>query len=293
MPTSITESTKFLIFRFQIIPVDPDPDNFQSDLFEEKSLEELLEKKTDIFAGIIAQLPQATEKNKIRAIDMKKIDDYKYLFLLEAQRSKKVEKERKETAIPHFPTIWVAIDVSPSTQIIAIEQRQTFSQSSEMPINTIKREVSKALEKRYLKIKIYPVSQPNSFWEYVDQHQDVISSVEFELSAPNMPRLSAKIGEELKDLGRSSNSETTRFSMRSPRGETLKLNKKNRRLRGLVETVEQGGGQTSFTHKGSPKKLYHQNEQAVVIAPPSTDELPGINSRESIWTKITKLFRLS
>lgn len=291
MATQKYQSTSFSIYRFNIIPLDPN--SFQGDLFEFKSLEELLDKKNDIFSTIVERLPEITKGHKISIIQMNKVDKYRYIFLLEAKRSKTVEWEQKNKIIPHFPTIWIAIDLSPSVQVIAIQKRSSFCQNDDTPINTIKKAISKPLKDKYLKINIYPIQTPDSFWDYVTSHEDVISSVEFEISAPNLPYFSQTIGEELKELGKSSNSETTRFSMRSPKGEVLKLNPQNKRLAGLVDVVEKGGGKSSFTHKGSHKKLYPNNKQIVIDAPPFDNSLNKIEKKESILTKIRKCFKVS
>lgn len=290
MATSKHQITHFSIYRFNIIPLDPN--SFQADLFEFRSLEELLDKKNNIFSTIVERLPETTKGHKISVIQMKKIDEYQYIFLLEAKRSKIVEWKQKNKSIPHFPTIWVALDLSPSVQVIAIQKRSSFCQNGETPINTIKKSISKPLKEKYLRINIYPVQTPDSFWDYVTSHEDVISSVEFEISAPNLPHFSRTIGEELKELGKSSNSGTTRFSMKSPKGEVLKLDPKNKRLAGLVEVVEKGGGKSSFTHKGSHKKLYPNNKQIVIDAPPFINRLNRNGKKESIFTKIRKYFRV-
>ena len=115
MATSKYQSTHFSIYRFNIIPLDPN--SFQADLFEFRSLEELLDKKNDIFSTIVEHLSETTKGYKISVIQMKKVDEYQYIFLLEAKRSKIVEWRQKNKIIPHFPTIWVAIDISPSVQV--------------------------------------------------------------------------------------------------------------------------------------------------------------------------------
>ena len=290
MATSKYQSTHFSIYRFNIIPLDPN--SFQADLFEFRSLEELLDKKNDIFSTIVEHLSETTKGYKISVIQMKKVDEYQYIFLLEAKRSKIVEWRQKNKIIPHFPTIWVAIDISPSVQVIAIQKRSGFCQNDDTPINTIKKSISKPLKEKYLKINIYPVQTPDSFWDYVASHGDVISSVEFEISAPNLPYFSSTIGEELKELGKSSNSGTTKLSMKSPKGEVLKLDPKNKSLAGLVDVVEKGGGKSSFTHKGSHKKLYPNNKQIIIDAPPFDNKLNKLEKKESILTKIRECFKI-
>jgi hypothetical protein len=89
MATSKYQSTHFSIYRFNIIPLDPN--SFQADLFEFRSLEELLDKKNDIFSTIVEHLSETTKGYKISVIQMKKVDEYQYIFLLEAKRSKIVE----------------------------------------------------------------------------------------------------------------------------------------------------------------------------------------------------------
>lgn len=229
-------SIVFDLFRYQIIPM---ASTFQLNLLE--SLQDTIKKKNQYFAETLENVEfQSAGKPLLKNLSNLLAD----VYVLKLGRTKHVKIYKQDFApehVPSHPPTVVFIDNTPHKQIIAIEQNNLFSSTSTLA-NLIAKHINIFLKKKNLVVKILPIFEEKSFWQFVDEHKGGIKNIEFTLITPNMSNISKMLSEDLKKTAQLSKTAETRLKLLSEKNSILEVNKDNSGMASLVDYASEGGG---------------------------------------------------
>ncbi len=196
---------------------------------------------------------------------------HQYLFRLQVRSRKIVENNFEKKEVPHYPSIWMAIDTE--SQLIAIERRgREYGAKGNRVIKELEGTLAPILRHKFLTLNILPKQVEGSFWEFAEAHEGRIRRVRFSLNAPNMPNLSRKLSEDIRDLMADTNSNTGEVALQAAPNSSLDLQKGCGKLNSLVTYTEEGGGKCSFRMKGE-KRTRSLDKQEILKATPNPSEL--------------------
>lgn len=248
------KKTDFQIYRYQILPISR---NIQKDFFEGiDSIEELIAKKNQFFKETILKIknfeyPYSDLAHKVRHQG----EDF-FLFRFGVNRSISREtREFTEEEIDNWPSFYVGIWNHPNKQFFVVEERRDAFQHTKSFVKLFEENVNKFLERYNLVCLIEPLFEENSFWAVVNEYQERITSVEFELITPNLANISGKLSDELKDFAKSTNSQKTNMKIQSDNSSHLDIQEDNKNIDGLVDYSSEGGGDIKFRIKNLKKTI--------------------------------------
>lgn len=255
----MSKKATFNLFRYQILPVDR---NFQGSLFDEEvpSAEEGVRRKNEFFAMAL----EAIEKFEFERTPSitKKIHssvDF-YLYLVSANRSiKRDRSDFTQEQLDNWPAVLVAIWNDADKQYIVVQQKTRAFQDNTMVARTIIKQIDAAISKLALTVKVEPLFDKNVFWELVQKHVGSITKVTFELITPNMANISGNLTDEIKGIGKSTNSVESKLSLESDRESALLISQDNSMLRGMVDYAGEGGGNIKLRVKNYRKQISTAN----------------------------------
>ncbi|SMO61674.1 hypothetical protein [Gracilimonas mengyeensis] len=271
------KKTDFQIYRYQILPISR---NIQKDFFDGiESIEELIAKKNQFFEEAILKINDFDYSYSELAHKIRHKDDDFFLFKFGVNRSISREtREFTEEEIDNWPSFYVGIWNSPDKQFFVVEERRDAFQQTKSFVKLFEENVNRVLERYNLVCLIEPLFEENSFWAVVDEYQERIVAVEFELITPNLANISGKLSDELKDFAKATNSQKTNMKIQSDKSSHLDIQEENKNIDGLVDYSSEGGGDIKFRIKNL-KKMISLGESVKTI---EIDDIyiSGINSKE-------------
>lgn len=245
---------RFEIYRYQLLPKDR---FFQGELFSEiKSVEDLLEKKNDIFQEKIKEIKKFRGK-KAEIISKLLHEDKDFLlYRFAANRALTLETEDfKEEEIENWPSFLFAIWNDPDKQLIAIQERKEAFSHTESAVRAFEKTINFQLVDRQLRIYIEPLFKEEAFWKIIQNYQNRIKEITFELITPNMANISEVLSDELKDFAKGTNTGKTKLAIASDPESALNIKKDNTKVDGLVKYSSEGGGNISVKVSGVKRRI--------------------------------------
>jgi hypothetical protein len=250
-----TKNISFDLFRYQILPRSR---AFQPDLFGEiKSLDDLLEKKNQIFFQALLNVREfETRKTAIRhKILYQDRDQILYRFAANRSLTRETE-EFTEEEVENWPSFLVYIWNDPSEQFMAIQERWSAFQKTDVVAKSITEAVDIELGQSNLRAHPESLFLESEFWELIDQNAGKIRDIHFELITPNMSNISETLSDELKDFAKSTNTAQTNLNIQADPDSSILLDPNDKNLKGLVSYSSEGGGNISIKVRGLSKRVH-------------------------------------
>lgn len=247
------KSNTFQLFRYQLLPIDR---FLQGDFFSGiSSVEELVERKNELFYEVITSTTNYSDKNH-QTVTKKLVstDDFFLLRIAHNKSIKRETKEFKEEIIDSWPSILVAIWNHPDKQLIAVQKRTTAFSSCEVAVKMILNSISNLLAHRHLRAIHEPLFEKEHFWSILNRYEGRVKSVEFEIVTPNMANISNELPSALKEFAKNTNSTKNHLKIESDPEAPLHLEEDNQVLQGLVNYSSEGGGNIAIKIDGVQKK---------------------------------------
>jgi hypothetical protein len=88
------------------------------------------------------------------------------------------------------------------------------------------------------------------------QHKGKVSQITFDLITPNMANISGSLPDDLRDFAKRTNSIQTAVSITADPASSLKIEKTDPAVNGLVDYSTSGGGDISIRLTGIKKKIH-------------------------------------
>ncbi len=245
---------RFDLYRYQILPIDRE---FQGQLFSKyKTIEELLQAKNEVIEEVIKEIQDySTGKTEIKS-KLLSIKDNFILYKFAANRSLTRETpEFREEELDNWPSLYVCIWNHPEHQIIAIHERREAFQHTETVIEAIVTAVNKKVEIINLRVHTEPLFSKEDFWKIIEDHKGKITNIKFELITPNMANISGALSDDLKAFAKNTNTSKTDIEISSDPAASLKIERSNDQLEGLVRYASEGLGNISLKVKGYKRVL--------------------------------------
>lgn len=259
----------FDLFRYQIIPISQ---AVQLSLLETTT--DTIRKKNKYFAEALKNVEfQSAGKPLIKELS-NSLDNF---FVLKLGRTKHVKIYKPDFApehVPSHPPTQIFIDNDPLKQIIAVEQNNLSSSTSAV-VNLIKKYTDIFLKNKNLAIKILPIFEEKSFWQFIDEHKTGVKHIEFTLITPNMSNISRTLNEDLKRIAQLSKTVETKLKLSSEKDSVLEIDKNNTGIAGLVDYAAEGGGRV-FVKGVTIRYDSKKNQKAVTIESIEADTIEGV-----------------
>ena len=248
---------EFRIFRYQILPIDR---------FEKNSWE-LIKQKNFIFKEILDQIFIKEQIVKRSFEDDRYIYDYplyydysKFKSFLEIVKNHNIfsiekifQKDQKylcDLKLLLEPreniTFKVFIWNDPEYQYFVIQEREEFNgpygynKITDAIIFEISIVINQLLRKHHLCAYFNPLLDKEKFWKIVQDNYRFINKIYFDLITPNMSNISKSLSEDLKRLGKESNSKKIGVDLDAGYDSQLRLDNPN--VGQLVDYASKGGG---------------------------------------------------
>lgn len=251
----------FNVFRYQILPITQDFEEFQTRFSPNiNSLKELKEKKNEFFLDAIDQLNnfKHTRAELIHKIVLNKNDII--VILLGVNRSiMRNTRDFTKEQLEDWPNIWIAFNNNPDVQkiLVQIDHRVFFRTSTVAHI--IEASLNQQLSVYNLHCRINPTFETNQFWDVVSQHTGRIVETEFFMISPNLANISKGLKLDLRQLHENTNTQETTIKLQSDKASNLTLKKSDDFISSLVDYSSLGGGNISIKIKGVRKKIRTQD----------------------------------
>ncbi len=134
-----------------------------------------------------------------------------------------------------------------------------------------------------LVIEINPIADAATFWAFEAENRDEITTIKFELTAPNMFGTRSELDAELKALRDHEKMRKAKLELENPDG--LKLD--TDRVRNTVSYALEGGGDGVIAKTKTGKSFNSKRKtKRIVIPPPTPEEIPA--RRESFAMKVER-----
>lgn len=98
-------------------------------------------------------------------------------------------------------------------------------------------------------IEVAPITDPSTFWDFVEKNEGQVTSVAFEFIAPNMFGIRDDWDKEMKELQKKENVQKMKLTIENKRG----LNLKTKRIKSAVNYASRGTGTIKAKTKGGKK----------------------------------------
>jgi hypothetical protein len=248
------KNARFHLYRYQLLPINR---FFQGDLYGAKTADELIAQKNDLFREVLNS-PGAFRTARAETATKKLFekDDF-ILYRIAANRSLNHEtKDFRTETIDNWPKILVVIWNNPEKQLIAVQHRSAAFQKTDAVIKLIFDSIEPLLLKHQLTAAWEPLFEKHLFWDLIKKNEGAIQEIEFEIITPNMANISGVLPDNLKDFARQTNSVRNKISISSDPSSSLRIDKNNPTVEGLVDYSSEGGGDISIRISGLKKKIH-------------------------------------
>lgn len=250
------QKSVFQLYRYQILPLTRE---FQPSLFDEnvKSVEELLEKKNEYFMQALLDMKALVSSRTELVYKMVGPDQDALVLQIAAHRSVSLEKDDfTKEEVENYPSIVVAIDNGPDSQLIAVQRRTAAFQQTSAPVNSIVEAVNQQLKPHQLQVLAEPMFEKHVFWDLMRRYEGKVQQVGFEIITPNMSNISHCLSEDLKALAKATNTTKTNLELNAGPDSVLEIKADDPNVEGLVEYASKGGGDIKIRATGMRRSVH-------------------------------------
>lgn len=280
--------SRFNIYRYQILPIN----RAQLKLFGEvKNLDDLISKKNEFFARALQDMDSIpAARTEVKHTILAQSEDR--FFMKVGKKRKQIEdhddlitREERET----WPSVAVLINNKPDKQLIGIQiDAKVYHQTSTLA-NSLESALNEQLKEYYLATYVEPITDKSEFWKIIDRYKGLIQNVEFELITPNMANVSKALSDDLRELGKMTNSHKMKVALAANKAESLDIRADNEQVSGLVDYTSQGGGKASIKVEGLRKFTTQRGRRVVEV---DSIDVTGVSQEEasSVLSEIINKF---
>ena len=160
------------------------------------------------------------------------------------------EKDIELETILDYPFSYILIDTT--RQLVFVQKNSYLSSKPSTIMNHLAKVINNALCEHRVVFKLSPITQKQSFWSAIEEHQGLVSVVEFDLLSPNFLGSTYETNEFLKDLKKDCNNDSTKIVLRSD-GNSLTPDKNSHFLSNILKYITNGGGKWAI--KSESKRI--------------------------------------
>lgn len=243
------------LFRYQLLPRD----RFHEPVLfgEPTSLERQLARKNELFAEALRSVAQFRSRRSVIRHKLVSEGPDSLLFKLAANRSMTRETEDfTEEELPNWPAIWVIIWNDPGQQILAIQERRSAFQDTDIVARAIADAANEHLRESNLRVYVETMFLEAAFWDLVTANRGKIIDIAFELVTPNLANISEALSDELKALAKGTNAARTDLKIAADPDSAVLVSPQDPRVAGLVRYSSEGGGDISLKLRGFSKRVH-------------------------------------
>jgi hypothetical protein len=143
----------------------------------------------------------------------------------------------------------------PHEQYILVQERSSAFASTDTVVKIVENCSRTPLARAGLRLHTERVFEKSHFWDLVAEHENKITSLEFEFVTPNMANISGTLSSTLKDLAKDTNSSQSNLQLRADPASSLRIDPEDETIQGLVDYTSEGGGDISIKIKGFRKRI--------------------------------------
>ena len=162
---------------------------------------------------------------------------------------------------------------------MAIEENVRVGKSAAI-IKSLVQHVNEERYEPYI-IEANPVVDPDTFWEFERANRGEITSVSFDLYAPNMFGLRSELDKELRELRDNEKARETKLTLENKDG----LNLETERVHLMVDYTLEGGG--NIRARTKRKKRYNSKQRMKKV---TIEQPPAAGFLTRMRTAIGQLF---
>lgn len=244
----------FVLYRYQLLPV-----NTQLSLTYD--LNETIRQKNVIFFNALNELRESTQANarKRYRFELARKDHEKMLMVVSRRKQVKIYLEdHSKDHVPSHPPATLFVNNNSEVQILAIENNSECGKASAI-VKMLEVRLKEILLKHNLIVKFSPITNEIDFWNFVGVYQGYINKLHFVIITPNMSDISSQLTNDLKMLGKDTQSAETELVISADEQGVLNITEDNTTLKGLVNYVFQGGGAMKAKLRGL-KAQFNSND---------------------------------
>jgi hypothetical protein len=220
------DGVKFDEYRLHFRP------NAQTDIFINQS--DVWERKNQLLEDVFRSEMVFHYKNAILNYLHSSLAENLHHFRIANKKVTKLEKNFQRTDVENEPSSNIFILNTNSEQKLFIESDRTSFGDSKVAAKIFENAINRTIGNYGLKVFIKAEIQESEFWDLVKEFQGKITSVEFNLLYPNLPKSHTTISDELKEVFQSIGSIEGSIEFKSEKGEVLKnLNDSNEQISSL------------------------------------------------------------
>jgi hypothetical protein len=134
-------------------------------------------------------------------------------------------------------------------------------------------------------IEANPIVDPQTFWEFEEKNRGDITSISFELIAPNMVGIRDQLTRDMTGFRDNEKARKVKIGLQNTDG--LSLN--DTRVREMVDYTMEGGGSVKAAAKGR-RKTYNSNNRGKRIQVENDKHVDSPSLSASIYDAITAIF---
>lgn len=234
---------KYILYTYQFAPLTGDSDDYPQ-LFEESykmTPDSIMHAKQEVLANLLKKDSELVFACSGQTYSHKILLNFNGIITLRIANNKKFiqEQDFKLKEIPNHPSCMVIIDNREGFQTIAIEKKSSFP-STDTVARIMKASFNAYLRPYRLYVDIRRRLEEHSFWQLIDRYPDGIKKIRFYFAYPNLPRVSDNVEEVFKELALQFNA-NTQFELTAIEGQTLNLDKGDKRLASMVKASSDSG----------------------------------------------------
>lgn len=205
--------------------------------------EELMQKKQILFASLFDEGVELNFKkgNKLYNHKMLFCQGGFFVFKIANDKSVNLEENFKKCKHDYSPSCNVIIDNRQDVQFIAIEEKKTVFQSTDVVSSILQDTFSKYLQSYRLAIDVRRIYDKTDFWKIVAGNRNSIEKVRFRFSYPNLPALNKNVKESIAEVAKSTASGNSEFTLEAQKGAALNISEDDANVSSLVQMSADGG----------------------------------------------------
>jgi hypothetical protein len=242
------KKTTFSFFRYQLLPKS----SVQISLFDKDpiTVEELKERKNEFFMKALKDTPPLFYDSHKDELKFKVIGFEDNLFAFKLGRKKSIilsNENLEDEEHADFPSVFIILDNNSSVQKIAISEDVEAFSNSFVVAKILSDAFTRMCTAYNLEIVVNPILNGHNFWELVHKYENSITQLKFNLVRPNMANISSTFKDDIRQLGDSTNSLSTKVELTAPKDTVLEnINERNEGIAALADYGINGG--TNYIH---------------------------------------------
>lgn len=193
------------------------------------------------------------------------------------------EKGMHERFVETWQASLVIVDPRDHTdgQKVAAERDTAVGQPYALLSSFIEALNSREVKESY-EIHVNPISDPVGFWDYIEENEGSIVSIELDVTTPNMFRSRSDFNDEMKEFRDNEKAREVQIKLENKDG----LNPKTKRMQDAVDYTLSGGGVAKAKAKG--KRKYNSKNKTKRVEVPEPEEKQTVIQR--IRSAVTRAF---